>query len=103
MSRPDSARGGEKKSFFFTGHGPFGSDLKRFNLALSRYRSYGGVGSNLHYATECLLTESWNLKRPEQQLQNLWFQRVASYELFMNKIFNIIRFIHTNCQLFTPD
>ncbi|GBO46636.1 hypothetical protein AVEN_38238-1 [Araneus ventricosus] len=103
MSRPDPARGGEKKLFFFTGHGPFGAYLKRFNLALTPYRSCGGVGSNLHYATECLLTESWHLKRPEQQLENLWFQRVASYQLFRNKIFNIIRFIHTNGQLFTPD
>ncbi|GBM57580.1 hypothetical protein AVEN_85447-1 [Araneus ventricosus] len=37
---------------FFTGHGPF-----------------GGVGSNLHYAIECLLTESWHLRRPEPQLE----------------------------------
>ncbi|GBM01039.1 hypothetical protein AVEN_55545-1 [Araneus ventricosus] len=73
------------------------------NMASLPYCSCGGVASNLHYATECLLTESWHLKIPEPQLENLWFQRVASNQLSRKKIFNIIRLIHANGQLFTPD
>ncbi|GBO38774.1 hypothetical protein AVEN_211064-1, partial [Araneus ventricosus] len=54
------------------------------------------VGSKLHYAIECLLTESWHLIRLETQLGNLWFQKVASNQLSRNRIFNTFRFIHTN-------
>ncbi|GBM96723.1 hypothetical protein AVEN_79651-1 [Araneus ventricosus] len=93
----------EEIIFFFTGHGPFGAYLKRFNLASSPYCSCGGVGSSLHYDTECLLPESWHFKRTEPQLENLWFQRVAANQLSKNKIFNTIRFIHTNGKLFAPD
>ncbi|GBM62226.1 hypothetical protein AVEN_196735-1 [Araneus ventricosus] len=47
-----------------------------------------------------LFTELWHLKRSEPHLENLWFQRVASNQLSRNRIFNTIRFIHTNG--FTP-
>ncbi|XP_055936802.1 uncharacterized protein LOC129966405 [Argiope bruennichi] len=46
---------------FFTGHGPFPTYLKRFNLADEPYCTCGEVGSPLHYATECILTTSYHL------------------------------------------
>ncbi|GBM36132.1 hypothetical protein AVEN_179123-1 [Araneus ventricosus] len=48
---------------YFTGHGPFPTYNYRFNLTTSEYSSCGGIGSKLHYANECPLTESWHLKK----------------------------------------
>ncbi|GBM38487.1 hypothetical protein AVEN_24583-1 [Araneus ventricosus] len=39
---------------FFSQHGPFPDYLKRFHLSDSDYCSCGGIGTALHYATECI-------------------------------------------------
>ncbi|GBM21235.1 hypothetical protein AVEN_265830-1 [Araneus ventricosus] len=39
---------------FFSQHGPFPAYLKRFHLSDSGYCSCGGIGTALHYATECI-------------------------------------------------
>ncbi|GBM33510.1 hypothetical protein AVEN_273006-1 [Araneus ventricosus] len=39
---------------FFSQHGPFPAYLKRFHLSDSDYCSCGGIGTALHYATECI-------------------------------------------------
>ncbi|GBM87055.1 hypothetical protein AVEN_117907-1 [Araneus ventricosus] len=41
---------------FFSQHGPFTAYLKRFHLPDSDYCSCGGIGTALHYATECIYT-----------------------------------------------
>ncbi|GBO36853.1 hypothetical protein AVEN_164639-1, partial [Araneus ventricosus] len=46
---------------FFSQHGPFPAYLKRFHLSDSDYCSCGGIGTALHYATECIYTVSWCL------------------------------------------
>ncbi|GBO00159.1 hypothetical protein AVEN_212418-1 [Araneus ventricosus] len=55
-SRLNHAAGKGKKSLFFTGHGPFPSYLKRFNLATTTNCPCGNTnGTPLYYATECIL------------------------------------------------
>ncbi|GBM01002.1 hypothetical protein AVEN_55515-1 [Araneus ventricosus] len=69
--------GEERKLIFFTGHGPFPTYLPRFNLITSEYCSCGSIGSKLHYATECPLTEPWNLRKPVSRLIHVCLRRVA--------------------------
>ncbi|GBM63762.1 Pro-Pol polyprotein [Araneus ventricosus] len=57
---------------FFTVHGPFPTYLHRFNLTTSEYCSCGGIGSKLHYAIECPLTESWHRRKPVSQLIHVY-------------------------------
>ncbi|GBN93034.1 Transposable element Tcb1 transposase [Araneus ventricosus] len=49
---------------FFSEHGPFPSYLRRFNLKPTDLCNCGDVGTPLHYATSCILTESWHFKKP---------------------------------------
>ncbi|GBL81530.1 hypothetical protein AVEN_143780-1 [Araneus ventricosus] len=51
---------------FFSEHGPFPAYLKRFHRSDSDQCTCGGTGTALHYATECTLTVSWHIRRPEQ-------------------------------------
>ncbi|GBL95610.1 hypothetical protein AVEN_24818-1 [Araneus ventricosus] len=78
-SRLNHATGKGKKSCFFTGHGPFLSYLKRFNLALTANCPCANTnGTPLHYATECILTASFHMTKPAQQHELIWFRYVAS-------------------------
>ncbi|GBN18184.1 hypothetical protein AVEN_211464-1 [Araneus ventricosus] len=52
---------------FFTGHGPFQFYLRRFNLSTTSTCPCGLEGTPLHYATECLFTISWRMKKPAPQ------------------------------------
>ncbi|GBM65811.1 hypothetical protein AVEN_172662-1 [Araneus ventricosus] len=64
---------------FFTGHGPFPSNLKRFNLASTENCPCVNTnGTPLHYATECILTASFYVTKPAQQHELIWFRNVAS-------------------------
>ncbi|GBM74310.1 hypothetical protein AVEN_207232-1 [Araneus ventricosus] len=68
-----------EKILFFTGHGPFPSYLKRFNLATTENCLCGNTnGTPLHYATECILTASLHMTKPAQQHELIWFRNVAS-------------------------
>ncbi|GBM84968.1 hypothetical protein AVEN_49177-1 [Araneus ventricosus] len=50
---------------FFTGHGPFLSYLKRFNLASTANCPCGNTNSTpSRYATECILTASFHMTKP---------------------------------------
>ncbi|GBM86843.1 hypothetical protein AVEN_225064-1 [Araneus ventricosus] len=49
---------------FFSQHGPFPAYLKRFHLSDSDYCSCGRIGMKLHYATECIYTVSWHMRKP---------------------------------------
>ncbi|GBM99498.1 hypothetical protein AVEN_119777-1 [Araneus ventricosus] len=78
-SRLNHATGKGKKSLFLTGHGPFPSYLKRFNLASTANFPCGNTnGTLLHYATECILTVSFHMTKPAQQQDLIWFRNVAS-------------------------
>ncbi|GBM75881.1 hypothetical protein AVEN_188073-1 [Araneus ventricosus] len=88
---------------FFTGHGPFPTYLHRFNLITSEYCSYGGIGSKLHYATECPLTESWHLRKSASHLIYVWLLQITGNHQSRNQIYNIVRFMLANSQFFSPD
>ncbi|GBM54735.1 Retrovirus-related Pol polyprotein from type-1 retrotransposable element R1 [Araneus ventricosus] len=88
---------------FFTGHGPFAHSLHRFRLVPTPFCACGKEGTPLHYITECVLTESWHLTRPADELKDLWFQRVAANPLSRSKIRQAIQHIHANQDLFKPD
>ncbi|GBN58874.1 hypothetical protein AVEN_12172-1 [Araneus ventricosus] len=53
---------------FLTGHGPFPSYLKRFNLASTANCPCGNTNCTpLHFATECILTASFHMTKPAHQ------------------------------------
>ncbi|GBM03939.1 hypothetical protein AVEN_185432-1 [Araneus ventricosus] len=67
-------------------HGPFPAYLKRFHLSDSDYCSCGGIGTALHYATECIYTVSWHMRKPEPNFEQEWLKRVANNLVSRQKI-----------------
>ncbi|GBO13823.1 hypothetical protein AVEN_125289-1 [Araneus ventricosus] len=64
---------------FSTGHGPFATYLKRFNLVPTANCPCGNTnGTPLHYVTECTLPASFHMTKPAQQHEPFWFCNVAS-------------------------
>ncbi|GBN59122.1 hypothetical protein AVEN_213395-1 [Araneus ventricosus] len=66
------------EKMFVTSHDPFPTNLKRFKI---RNRdSYGceNLGNPLHYATSCLFTTSYHLKKPSADLEPLCWKRVMA-------------------------
>ncbi|GBM60131.1 Putative protein in type-1 retrotransposable element R1DM [Araneus ventricosus] len=88
---------------FFTQHGPFSSYFNRFKIFPSPNCSCGQVGTPLHYATECILTSSWHIKKPAENLQKIWFLRVAANKNSRLLIRKIVQHINNNRALFRPD
>ncbi|GBM74027.1 hypothetical protein AVEN_57826-1 [Araneus ventricosus] len=60
---------------FFSQHGPFPAYLKRFHLSDSDYCSCGGIGTALHYATECIYTVSWHMRKPVPNFEQEWLKK----------------------------
>ncbi|GBN26146.1 hypothetical protein AVEN_181007-1 [Araneus ventricosus] len=87
---------------FFSQHGPFPAYLKRFHLSDSDYCSCGGIGTALHYATECIYTVSWHMRKPAPNFEQEWLKRVANNLVSRHKIRGIIKFISENRDLFRP-
>ncbi|GBN09957.1 hypothetical protein AVEN_214870-1 [Araneus ventricosus] len=87
---------------FFSQHGPFPAYLKRFHLSDSDYCSCGGIGTALHYATECIYTVSWHMRKPVPNFEQEWLKRVANNLVARQKIRGIIKFISENRDLFRP-
>ncbi|GBN61338.1 hypothetical protein AVEN_20151-1 [Araneus ventricosus] len=87
---------------FFSQHGPFPAYLKRFRLSDSNYCSCGGIGTALHYATECILTVSWHMRKPAPNFEQEWLKRVANNLVSRQKIRRIVKFISENRDLFRP-
>ncbi|GBO02909.1 hypothetical protein AVEN_5809-1, partial [Araneus ventricosus] len=52
--------------------------LKRFHLSDSDYCSCSGIGTALHYATECIYTVSWHVRKPAPNFGQEWLKRVAN-------------------------
>ncbi|GBO27164.1 hypothetical protein AVEN_111515-1 [Araneus ventricosus] len=48
---------------FFSQHGPFHAYLKRFHLSDSDFCGCGGIVTALNYATECIYTVSWHMRK----------------------------------------
>ncbi|XP_071035183.1 uncharacterized protein [Parasteatoda tepidariorum] len=63
---------------FITEHGPFRTYLKRFQLSRHKLCSCGEIGSPLHYATKCLLTESYHFKIPMEQNIIAWKKQIIT-------------------------
>ncbi|GBM63567.1 hypothetical protein AVEN_173068-1 [Araneus ventricosus] len=78
---------------FFSQHGPFPAYLKRFHLSDSDYCSCGGIGTALHYATECIYTVSWHMRKPAPNFEQEWLKRVANNLVSRSKICGIVKFI----------
>ncbi|GBN12785.1 hypothetical protein AVEN_175697-1 [Araneus ventricosus] len=87
---------------FFSQHGPFPAYLKRFHLSDSDYCSCGGIGTALHYATECIYTVSWHMRKTAPNFKQEWLKRVANNLVSRHKIRGIIKFISENRDLFRP-
>ncbi|GBM46865.1 hypothetical protein AVEN_216576-1 [Araneus ventricosus] len=62
----------------FSQHGPFPAYLKRFHQSDSDYCSCGGIGTALHYATECIYTVFWHMRKPAPNFEQEWLKRVAN-------------------------
>ncbi|GBM34470.1 hypothetical protein AVEN_106711-1 [Araneus ventricosus] len=78
---------------FVTGHGPFPTYLKRFNMRSSDSCGGGNLGNPLHYATSCLFTTSYHLTKPSSVLEPLWWKRVTNNNNSRAKIRKLIHFI----------
>ncbi|GBN44732.1 hypothetical protein AVEN_113120-1 [Araneus ventricosus] len=84
---------------FFSQHGPFPAYLKRFRLYDSDYCRSGGIGTALHYATECIYTMSWHMRKPAPNFEQEWLKRVANSLVSRHKIRMIVKFISENRDL----
>ncbi|GBM34130.1 hypothetical protein AVEN_176907-1 [Araneus ventricosus] len=85
-----------------TGHGPFPTYLKRFNIRSSDSCGCGKLGIPLHYATSCLFTTSYHLTKPSADLEPLWWKRVMNNNISRAKIRKLIHFIAENESLLFP-
>ncbi|GBN26281.1 hypothetical protein AVEN_148441-1 [Araneus ventricosus] len=87
----------------FSQHGPFPAYLKRFHLSgNSDYCSCGGIGTALHYATECIFIVSWHMRKLVPNFEQEWLKRVANNLVSRHKIRRIFKFISENRDLFRP-
>ncbi|GBM14567.1 hypothetical protein AVEN_34979-1 [Araneus ventricosus] len=66
------------------------------HLSYSDYCSCGGIGMALHYATECILTVSWHVRKPVPNVEQEWLKRVANNFISRHKISRIVKFISEN-------
>ncbi|GBM14832.1 hypothetical protein AVEN_255888-1 [Araneus ventricosus] len=80
----------------FSQHGPFPAYLKTFHLSDSNYCSCGGIYTALHYATECIYTVSWHMRKPAPNFEQEWLKRVANNLVSRQRIRGIIKFISEN-------
>ncbi|GBM27171.1 hypothetical protein AVEN_207499-1 [Araneus ventricosus] len=49
---------------YLSQHRLFPAYFKRFHLPDSDFCSCGGIGTELHYTTECILILSWHMRKP---------------------------------------
>ncbi|GBM91476.1 hypothetical protein AVEN_237626-1 [Araneus ventricosus] len=88
---------------FLTGHGPFPTYLKRFNIRSSDSCGCRNLGNHfLHYAASCLFTTSYHLTKPSADLEPLWWKRVMNNNNSRANIRKLIHFIEENETLFLP-
>ncbi|GBM91956.1 hypothetical protein AVEN_109125-1 [Araneus ventricosus] len=68
----------------------------------SDYCSCVGIGTALHYETECILTVSWHMRKPVPNFEQEWLKRVANNLVSRHKIRGIVKFISENRDLSRP-
>ncbi|GBM95341.1 hypothetical protein AVEN_115467-1 [Araneus ventricosus] len=83
-------------------NGPFPAYLKRFHLSDSDYCRCGGIGTALHYATECAYAVPWHMRKPAPNFEQEWLKRVSNNLVSRHKIRRILKFICENRYLFRP-
>ncbi|GBN91555.1 hypothetical protein AVEN_4981-1 [Araneus ventricosus] len=88
-------------AIFFSQHGPFPAFF-RIYLSDSDYCSCSGIGTALLYATECIFTVSWHMRKPEANFEQDWLKIVANNLVSRHKIRKIVKFISENRDLFRP-
>ncbi|GBM55209.1 hypothetical protein AVEN_207883-1 [Araneus ventricosus] len=86
---------------FVTGHGPFPTYFKRFNIRSSDSCGCGNLGNPLHYATSCLFTTLYHLTKPSSDLEPIWWKRVMKNNS-RAKIRKLINFIAEHETLLFP-
>ncbi|GBM85335.1 hypothetical protein AVEN_58042-1 [Araneus ventricosus] len=91
-----------RENVIFSQHGPFPAYLKRFHLSDSDYCSCSGIGTAFHYATECIYTVSWHMRKSAPNFEQEWLKRVGNYFVSRRKIRGIVKFISENRDLFRP-
>ncbi|GBM90313.1 hypothetical protein AVEN_116304-1 [Araneus ventricosus] len=87
---------------FVTGHDPFPTYLKRFNIRSSDSYGCRNLGNPLHYATSCLFTTSYHLTKPSADLEPIKWKRVMNNNNSRAKIRKRIHFIAENETLLFP-
>ncbi|GBM21841.1 hypothetical protein AVEN_32835-1 [Araneus ventricosus] len=90
------------ENVFFSQHDPVPAYLKRFHLSDSDYCRCDGIGKTLHYATECILTVYWHMRKPVQIFEQEWLKRVANNLVSKHKIRGIIKFKSEDRDLCRP-
>jgi hypothetical protein len=85
-----------EKTIFFSGHGPFPTHFLRFGISNNDKCLCGGVGSPLHYATECEKTSDFHLVKPLPQLEHEWFKRMERDGKAMETIKDLVKFLEAN-------
>ncbi|GBL72139.1 hypothetical protein AVEN_115140-1 [Araneus ventricosus] len=86
----------------FSQHCPYPAYIKSFTFLDSDYCSCGGIGRALHYATECILTVSWHMRKPVSNFEQEWLKRIASNLVYRHKIRRIVKFTSENRDIFRP-
>ncbi|GBM21943.1 hypothetical protein AVEN_187942-1 [Araneus ventricosus] len=71
---------------FATGHDPFPTYLKRFSLRTTDFYGCGELGSPLLLSTSCGVISLFHLKKPSNDLEQLWWKRVLNNPLSRIKI-----------------
>ncbi|GBO12125.1 hypothetical protein AVEN_69726-1 [Araneus ventricosus] len=72
------------------------------HLSDSDYCNCGGIGTALHYVTECILTVFWYMRKPVPNFEQDWLKTVANNVVSRRKIRRIVKFISENRYLFRP-
>ncbi|GBM76324.1 hypothetical protein AVEN_214745-1 [Araneus ventricosus] len=62
--------------------------------------SCGGIGTAVHYATECIYTVSWHMRKPAPNFEQEWPKRVVNNLVSRHKIRGIFKFMSENRDLF---
>ncbi|GBM84489.1 hypothetical protein AVEN_192200-1 [Araneus ventricosus] len=88
---------------FVTGHGPFPSYLRRFNLRTHDNCSCGGKGDPIHYATKCPFTLSWHFQTPTVSLKLQWLKNILTNNFSRTRLRLLMRFICDENNLIVED
>ncbi|GBN34813.1 hypothetical protein AVEN_80783-1 [Araneus ventricosus] len=78
-------------------------NVKKFNLYHTNLCACGEVGDALHFATSCLLTISFHMKKPSDHLTKHWWKNCLSNKNSRSKIVQLVNFLTDKEVLFKMD